>query len=171
MNKNYKYTNTGKIKGKRYCIIGDNKLKEQLNRVLSSIITRCYNKNHIEYENYGGKGIKVCDEWLGNYGLDNFYNWAIQNGFTGEKGKNGYNLLSIDRIDNNKGYSPENCKWANRIEQANNKSTTIWLEYNGKKNTLANFCRELNLPYHPVYLRIFRRKWSIEKALSIPIRS
>lgn len=167
--KSFKYTNTGKIKGKRHCVIGDNKLKKQLSTVLSSMITRCYNVKHKEYKKYGGRGIKICDEWIGDDGLDKFYDWAIANGFSGEKDSKGYNVLSIDRIDNDKGYSPENCRWATRIEQANNKCTSIWVEYNGERDTLINLCRRLNLDYHAVFLRIYRRHWSVEKALSTPL--
>lgn len=64
---------------------------------------RCYNKNHPEFYNYGGKGIKVDNEWLGENGFNNFYNWSIKNGY-----KEG---LSIDRIDSDAGYSPDNCRW------------------------------------------------------------
>lgn len=170
MQTNFKYTNLGKIKGKKYCLIGDNKLKKQLSKVLSSMITRCYNPKHKEYKKYGAKGITICDEWIGDKGLDNFYEWAIANGFTGEKDSKGYNVLSIDRIDNNKGYSPQNCRWATREQQARNKSTTIWVNYKGEENTLKGFCEKLNLDYHAVFLRIYRRHWSIEKSLSEPIQ-
>ena len=64
---------------------------------------RCYNKNHPEFYNYGGKGIKIDNEWLGENGFNNFYNWSIKNGY-----KEG---LSIDRIDSDAGYSPDNCRW------------------------------------------------------------
>lgn len=146
-----------------------NNIRKQLQRLLSYMKTRCYNKNHMEYSNYGGKGITICDKWLGKNGFNNFYNWAIESGFTGEKNSKNYNIQTIDRIDNTKGYSPDNCKWSNRFEQANNKTTSIFVEYNGKKDTLSNLCRELNLDYHAVFLRIYRRHWSIEKALSTPI--
>lgn len=166
----FKYTHLGKIKGRRYCLIGDNKLKKQLARVLSCMITRCYNTKHKEYKKYGAKGITICDEWIGAKGLDNFYEWATANGFSGEKDSKGYNVLSIDRIDNDKGYSPDNCRWATREQQARNKSTTIWVEYKGEKDTLKGFCKKLDLDYHAVFLRIYRRHWSIEKALSTPIQ-
>ena len=169
MHTSFKYTNLGKIKGRKYCIIGDNKLKKQLAKVLSSMITRCYNTKHKEYRKYGAKGITICDEWIGNKGLDNFYNWAMANGFSGEKDSKGYNVLSIDRIDNNKGYSPKNCRWATREQQARNKSTTIWVKYKGKKDTLKGFCEKLKLDYHAVFLRIYRRHWSVDKALSTPL--
>ena len=163
------YTNTGKIKGKRYCKIGDNKLKRQLNVVLSTIITRCYNPKHKQWKDYGGRGIKVCDEWIGVDGLDNFYEWSLENGFDGKKNEKGFNILTIDRIDNNKGYSPSNCRWVDRFEQARNKSTAYWVKYRGETDTLINFCRRFELDYHAVYLRIKRRGWTIDKALSTPI--
>lgn len=163
-------TNTGKVKGKRYCCVGDDKIKFQLSRLLSSIITRCYSPKHKCYHNYGGRGIKVCDEWIGNGGLDNFYNWAISAGFTGEKNEKGYNVQQIDRIDNCKGYSPENCRWATKLEQANNTKTNLIVEYRGEKDSLANWCRKLNLPYMAVFLRIHRRKWGIERAFETPIK-
>lgn len=163
------YTNTGKIKGKRYCVVGDNKLKHHLMRLFATIVTRCYDKNSDTYKRYGAKGIGICDEWIKEGGFDNFYNWAINNGFKLEKMSNRYNKWTIDRIDNNKGYSPENCRWVDIYEQAKNKNIAYWVEYRGEKDTLINFCRKLNLDYHPVYLRIKRRGWSVEKALSTPI--
>ena len=163
-------TNTGKQKGKRYCSIADNKLKMQLSRLLSSVIIRCYSPKHKYYKNYGGKGIKVCDEWICDGGLDNFYNWAIKSGFTGEKNEKGYNVQQLDRIDNSKGYSPENCRWATKIEQANNTKSNLIIEYNGEKDTLANWCRKLDMPYMTVFLRIHRRNWSVDKAFNTPIK-
>ena len=147
----------------------DCKLEKQLAKVLSTMKTRCYNHKCAAYCNYGAKGINICDEWLGHDGLKNFCKWAIDNGFNGVKDKNGYNIQTIDRVDNKKGYSPQNCKWSTRLEQANNKNTSIFVEYNGRTDTLSTFCRELNLDYHAVFLRIYRRHWAINDALSTPI--
>lgn len=82
--------------------------KSKLYSVYFNIKYRCYNPNHHEFHNYGGKGIVMCDEWLGEDGYINFYNWAISNGY-----KQG---LTIDRIDSNKNYEPNNCQWITRSE-------------------------------------------------------
>ena len=83
---------------------------------------RCYNKKSTNYVNYGNRGITVCQEWLDDF--MNFYNWAIENGYKEELDEKGRNLLSIDRIDNGKGYSPENCRWVTSEIQSRNKRTT-----------------------------------------------
>lgn len=81
---------------------------------------RCYNPNYKEFYLYGGRGITVCDEWLEDF--ECFYNWAIQNGYKIDLQNNSNrNVLSIDRIDVNKGYSPDNCRWADNITQSRNK--------------------------------------------------
>ena len=100
---------------------------------------RCRNSNVHEYENYGGKGIKVCDEWSGENGFINFYNWAIANGYNDK--------LTIDRIDPNKDYCPKNCRWTDYTAQANNRKSNIYMEYNGETHTLAEWAIITGIPY------------------------
>ena len=127
----------------------------RLHREWALMKRRCGNPNSKEYEHYGGRGITVCDEWCASY--ESFRNWALSHGYTDE--------LTIDRIDNTKGYSPENCRWATRIEQANNKTTNVFYEYNGKSQTIAEWAREYNLTYPTLYIRLRRHKMPIEIAL------
>lgn len=106
---------------------------------------------------YAGRGIKVCEEWAV---YENFRDWALNNGY-----KDG---LTIERIDVNEDYCPENCKWIPLGEQARNRTTTRWVDYNGKKVSLAEAAELAGLPYKEVHLRI-KSGWSVEDALSKPL--
>ena len=90
---------------------------------------RCHNSKYSAYKRYGARGIKVCNEWLND--KTKFFEWALSNGYNDD--------LTIDRIDNNKGYSPSNCRWVDKFEQANNTSRSIRLHYNGKLLTVSIF--------------------------------
>lgn len=126
----------------------------------SNMKQRCYNKNSERYEDYGGRGIEVCQEWLDDF--MNFYNWAMANGYRDD--------LTIDRIDNDKGYSPDNCRWATYKEQANNKRNNVLLLYKGEKKTLGEWAEEVGMGYETLHSRIFIQKMSIEKALNEPLK-
>ena len=117
---------------------------------------RCYKPCHKSYKDYGGRGIKMCNEWLGENGFVRFYDWAINNGYD----KN----LSLDRIDNNKGYSPDNCRWVDSKTQARNRRNNRFIEFNGSKKTIAEWSEIIGV--HPDTIRNrLERGLPIEKVL------
>lgn len=122
--------------------------------VWASMKYRCSNPKSISYKNYGGRGISVCDEWAADYAT--FYAWALKNGY--KKG------LQIDRVNNDLGYAPENCRWVSRETNCNNKSNNVHVEYDGKRYTAAQFAREYGLKYDFV-LRCVRKHFCGEQIL------
>jgi hypothetical protein len=121
---------------------------------------RCYNKNDTSYYNYGGRGITVCDEWLASF--DKFYADMGSKPIGGSR-------YSLERIDTNKMYTPENCRWATYTEQANNRRDNINLTYKDRTQTLAQWADELGLNRGTLWGRL-NRDWSVERSLSTPAR-
>lgn len=109
-----------------------------------NMCNRCNRESDNSYEFYGGRGIKVCPEWLGEHGFENFAKWAFENGFE-EDAKRGD--CTLDRIDANGDYCPENCRWVDIIVQANNKRTTRYIKINGEIGSVANMARKYNVSY------------------------
>lgn len=130
--------------------------KTRLYHIWRDMKTRCYNKNHIHYDRYGGRGITVCDDWLSSF--IKFKIWALSNGYN--------DTLTVDRIDNNKGYSPENCHCVTWKEQQRNRKSNFLI--NGK--SLVELVEKSGLPYMTVWRRIKIYGWSVEQALTTPIR-
>lgn len=129
------------------------KSKHPLYPCWRGIINRCYNPNNHNYKNY--KHLDVCERWRDNEtGFDNF----IRDMGTRPDGH------SIDRIDNNKGYSPENCRWATPEDQTRNRNNTVYVEHQGKKVTLASLCVDLE-HYYQVYRRVFKQRLPLNEAL------
>lgn len=126
----------------------------KLHHIYNSMKARCYNKNNSSYKNYGKRGIKVCDEWRNN--RDIFVEWAINNGYQEN--------LTIDRIDVNGNYEPNNCKWSTKKEQNNNTRRNVYITYNNKTKTLAQWAEEIGITGSALRARL--NKMSIEQALT-----
>lgn len=114
------------------------------------MIDRCKNPKNKDFEKYGGRGIKVCDEWVGENGAENFMNWAYQNGYDEnvEKGE-----CTIDRIDVDGNYEPYNCRWANMEEQSYNRRNTIRIPVYGEELTIKEISEKYNIPKSKVRSR------------------
>lgn len=121
----------------------------------SGLKARCENTNNPAYANYGARGITVCERWC------NFEN------FLADMGEKPTPTHSIERIDNDKGYSPENCKWATRTEQSNNRRFNRLITFNGKTQSLSLWAREQRMTYPTLHQRLMLG-WSIERALTAP---
>lgn len=104
---------------------------------------RCYNVNAKNYKHYGGRGIEVCSEWLKSF--ESFRDWAYKSGY--DEQKKGYEQ-TLDRINVDGDYCPDNCRWINQKEQSNNRTNTIYLEYQGKKYTISEISEKYNIPYY-----------------------
>lgn len=115
---------------------------------------RCYNKNEPRYSDYGGRGIKVCDEWKNDFTA--FYNWAIANDYKED--------LTIDRIDVNGNYEPSNCRWATMKEQQRNRRNNRIIEYNGKSHCVAEWGEILGINDNLIRTRLFLG-WDANDAL------
>lgn len=105
----------------------------RIHKIYHNMKTRCLNKNNERYKDYGKRGIKICKEWLGKYtGFLNFYKWAVASGYK--------DTLTLDRIDNNLGYSPKNCRWATYKEQGRNTRRNINVTINEETHCLKDWC-------------------------------
>ncbi len=144
--------------GKRYYSHG--KTNTRLYRIFQAMKNRCYNKHTINYKHYGGRGVTVCDEWRNDFQA--FYNWAINNGYREN--------LTIDRIDNNKGYSPDNCRFVDRKTQARNRHNIKQYTINGETHCLSEWCEILGLKFDKVRNRVYNYGWNIERALDLEVK-
>lgn len=122
---------------------------------------RCENKKAKYYKRYGGRGITVCEEWSGENGYIHFRDWANKNGY--EEGK------EIDRINNDGGYAPNNCRWVTRIENTNNTSANRFIEIDGETKSIAEWARYFNVPYSLFRGRYVLGNWTLEATLNTPV--
>lgn len=121
------------------------------------MLYRCENPKNNAYKYYGQRGLQVCEEW---HDFLAFKKWAEET-----KPKGDYTL---DRIDNNLGYSPSNCRWADKKEQANNRRSNVMVEYKGEAHDLMEWSRLLGFNYKRVHNRMYKLGWSFEKAIAVP---
>ena len=128
----------------------------RLYKIFHGMKQRCYNENNPSYHNYGGRGIRISEEWLISFEL--FYNWSIDNGYSEE--------LSIDRIDVNGNYEPSNCKWSTTQEQSENKTTTLYFEINNETYKIKDLSNKYNLDANKLRIYYYRNGKNIIKALN-----
>lgn len=121
--------------------------------VWSAMKARCFNKNHPNYERYGARGITVCKRWL------DFENFVTDMGPVPEG-------MTLERRNNNKGYSPNNCRWATQKEQMLNTRLNVRLKFQGRIQTASEWASELKINRSTLYKRLNRSKWSVERALT-----
>ena len=124
----------------------------KLFNVWSGMKQRCYNATTSNYKDYGGRGIKMCDEWLNDFKV--FYDWAMENGY--EDG------LSLDRIDVDGNYEPNNCRWTNDYIQVHNRRLDKLYTYNGKTMSVRDWCKEIGF-----YWSLFDKKYHTNKKKSV----
>lgn len=129
---------------------------KRLSKIYHNMKTRCYNKNNVSYESYGGRGITVCKEWL--EGFQAFKDWALENGYQDD--------LMLERVDNNKGYSPDNCIFATRDRQNNNKRNNRMIRAFGERKSMADWAIDprCKVSYTTLRMRL-NLGWDAEEAI------
>ena len=120
---------------------------------------RCKNPSYYLFHRYGGRGIKVCDRWNDNF-----------DAFLEDMGEAPTSDHSLDRIDPDGDYCPENCRWATHVDQANNRSSNRLIEHEGESKTLAQWAKELDIDYSVLQVRL-DRGWPVEEAFNKPVNA
>jgi hypothetical protein len=130
----------------------------------ANMMSRCGNESDAAYDRYGGRGITVCDRWAnGEDGKTGFFC------FVEDMGPRLSRLHSLDRVDNNGPYSPENCRWATKKEQARNRRSNRTIEHDGRHIAISEYCERTGLNFQAVNSRL-SKGWSIERAITAPMR-
>lgn len=164
---NYTYVRTGDLRSNHYtqsCGCLSKKYgglsKTRLYTIWYDMIDRCYNPKNDSYERYGTRGIGVCDDWKNNFIV--FYIWALQNGYKDK--------LTLDRVNVNDDYCPNNCRWVDMKTQQRNRSNNRLVEYNGKSLTTAELAESIGIS--PITLRArLNHGWDIIRAVETPVRN
>lgn len=139
---------------------------DRLYQVWHGMKDRCNNPNSKHYARYGGRGIKLCSEWDESY--EAFKKWAQEHGYNETLAKY---QCTIERLDNDKGYSPENCVWANQKTQCNNRSNNHLIEFNGLSHTLSEWAEITGIKKDTLRRRLCEYGWDTERALTEPTRA
>jgi len=126
--------------------------RTRLYRIYHAMKQRCYNPNANHYDRYGGRGIRICDEWLNDF--QTFAEWAISDGYASG--------LTIDRIDNDGNYEPSNCRWVTQRVQTRNSSRNTSIEYNGERRILTDWCELYGVNIATAAHRL-ARGWSLDR--------
>ena len=134
--------------------------RTRLYNIWRVMLKRCYYKNATNYESYGGRGVRVCDEWRD---FVEFQKWALTHGYSDE--------LTIDRISNDGDYTPENCRWVDMMVQSRNTSRNRVITFRGETHCMKDWSDILGINYQTLKQRINVYGWSIERALTAPIGS
>jgi len=121
-------------------------------------IQRCTNENYGSFQNYGGRGITVCDRWRYSFKL-----------FLEDMGKKPFKGAQIDRKDTNGNYEPSNCRWISCLENARNKNNNLRITWNNQTKTLSEWSEILNINKNTLRDRIYSKNWTLEEAMTIPL--
>lgn len=127
--------------------------------IFKGMVNRCYDERYYQFDRYGGRGIIVCDRW--RYSFQNFIN---------DMGDSPGKEYSLDRIDVNGNYEPSNCRWATWTQQQNNRSNNTLLTFNGRTLTQSQWEKETGICQKMISQRIRKHGWSVERALTQPIK-
>ena len=142
------------------CIMKHGDTDSRLYAIWCAIKRRCYRDYDPHYARYGGRGIKMCEEWRESYAA--FMEWALANGYRYDA-KRGE--CTLDRIDNDGDYTPENCRWVSHKIQSNNKSTNHLITLNGETHTIAEWAEIFGMRYCKLYQRLYKYGYDIGKAV------
>lgn len=132
--------------------------KTRIYRIWHGMKSRCLNYNNDSYKNYGGRGISICSEWMD---FSAFKKWSIINGYK--------DFLTIERVNVNGNYNPQNCTWISMEEQRRNTTVTKNISYDGKTLTLRQWAKEMNMCNSTLSRRL-KKGWSVEKSLTTPLQ-
>lgn len=152
-NGNYNYRGDKRGCTKTHCLSGT-----RIYSCWTDMKRRCYNPKNKRYDNYGGRGISVCEEWRNDFKA--FYDWAMANGYTDE--------LTLDRINVDKNYEPTNCRWASQVEQMRNTTRNRYLTAFGETKTTAEWSEIFGVRQDVIKDRLNKLHWDVEEAISLP---